>query len=112
MYPVKIDGTKIVLRDFELDDLGQSMAIVGDPAVTDFLSFDTRTREQQAERLAADVERARSDPRPDYYLAVVEKDTEALIGFARIGLIEPEADEVQRSGELGVAVRKDRWRHG
>jgi len=112
MYPVKIDGTKIVLREFEPDDLDQSMGIVGDPAVTDSLSFDTRTREQQAERLAADIERARSDPRPDYYLAVVEKNTEALIGFARIGLIEAEDDEVQRSGELGAAVRKDHWRHG
>jgi ribosomal-protein-alanine N-acetyltransferase len=112
MYPVKIDGTSIVLRDFEPDDLDQSMAVVGDPAVTDFLSFDTRTREQQAERLAADIERARSNPRPDYYLAIVEKDIGTLIGFVRIGLIEPEADVVQRSGELGAAIRKDRWRYG
>jgi ribosomal-protein-alanine N-acetyltransferase len=112
MYPVKLDGTSLILRDFAPDDLEQSMAVVGDPAVTDFLSFDTRSREQQAERLTADIERARSSPRPDYYLAVVAKDTDALIGFARIGLIEPEDDEVHRSGELGAAIRKDRWRQG
>jgi ribosomal-protein-alanine N-acetyltransferase len=112
MYPVKLEAPTIILRDFELDDLDQSMSVVGDPAVTDFLSFDTKTRQEQSERLTADIERAKTDPRPDYYLAVIEKSTGTLIGFARIGLIDPDSDEVQKSGELGVAIRQDRWRRG
>ncbi|MEV6927464.1 GNAT family protein [Dactylosporangium sp. NPDC051485] len=112
VYPVRLDGPRIFLREFEPSDLEESMAIVGDPEVTSFLSFDTRTREEQAERLAADIERARSTPRPDYYLAIVAKETGSLIGFARIGLIEPTDGEGVRSGELGAAIRKDYWRQG
>src|SRR5262245_25378901 len=82
------------------------MAIVGDPDVTDFLSFDTRTREQQAELLAKDIQRAQSDPRPDYYLAIADRDTSQLIGFVRIAL------DAHQRGELGYALRKDRWGQG
>lgn len=106
MYPAHIDGDHVVLRDFESDDLDATMRVVGDPDVVHHLSFDTRTREQQAELLAADIERARAEPRPDYYLAVIEKATRQLIGFVRIGLMRHQA------GELGYATRKDRWRAG
>jgi len=112
MYPVRIEGARIVLRDFQPDDLDGQMKIAGDPAVTDSLSFDTRTRDEQAARLAADLERAKTDPRPDYYLAVVEKSPTEMIGFARIGLVTADAEEIQRSGELGVAICGDRWRQG
>jgi ribosomal-protein-alanine N-acetyltransferase len=105
MYPVRIEGQRIYLRDFELDDLDASMAIVGDSAVTDFLSFDTRTREEQAQRLAADVERAQTNPRPDYYLAVVARDTDTLIGFARIGLTEEQPRCDMTAGETAMALR-------
>ncbi|HEX8803548.1 MAG TPA: GNAT family protein [Acidimicrobiales bacterium] len=103
---MRIPGPRIVLREFRLDDLDASMAIVGDPEVTRWLSFDTRTRVAQAERLAEDVARARSEPRPDYYLAAVTADGTCLVGFARLGL------GPHRSGELGYAVRRDHWGQG
>lgn len=106
MYPVRIEGERIVLREFEERDLDASMAVVGDPDVTVYLSFDARTREEQAERLAADIARAKTEPRPDYYLAIADRQTDELIGFIRIGL------GGHRSGELGYALRKDRWRQG
>ncbi len=70
------------------------------------LSFDTRSRAEQAERLTADIARARTEPRPDYYLAIADRQTDELIGFIRIGL------GGHRSGELGYALRKDRRRRG
>lgn len=106
MYPVNLDGPRVHLREFEIDDLDACMQIVGDPEVTWHLSFNTRDRDQQAALLTADVERAKADPRPDYYLAITEKPTGQLIGFARIGLL------AHRAGELGYALRKDRWRSG
>ena len=112
MYPVSLNGINLVLREFETSDLDGAMEVVGDPAVTNSLSFDTRSREQQAERLAADIERARSVPRPDYYLAAIEKSTGTLVGFARIGLIKSEEGGEVKAGEIGVAIRKDRWRQG
>ncbi|GIH08020.1 N-acetyltransferase GCN5 [Rhizocola hellebori] len=103
MYPVRIEGTRVVLREFVESDLDDSMAIVGDPDVTVFLSFDSRTREQQSELLAKDIQRAQSDARPDYYLAIAERDTNQLIGFVRIAL------DAHQRGELGYALRKDHW---
>jgi ribosomal-protein-alanine N-acetyltransferase len=106
VYPVTIEGPRALLRDFEPDDLDATLAIVGDPEVTRWLSFDTRTRAEQAERLAQDIARARSNPRPDYYLAVVAAGTGTLVGFARLGL------GTHRSGEVGYAIRKDHWNQG
>lgn len=81
------------------------MEVVGDPEVTHTLSFDTRSRDEQAERLAQDIARAQSDPRPDYYLAIAD-DSDRLIGFVRIGLGR------DRSGELGFALRRKDWGKG
>lgn len=93
------------LREFRADDLNDSMSVVGDPEVTHTLSFDARTETEQAKRLADDIARASSDPRPDYYLAVTNQ-ADQLIGFARIGLGR------DRSAELGYAIRRADWRKG
>ncbi len=105
MFPVAINGTRLRLREFRPDDLDASMAIVGDPEVTRSLSFDTRTRDEQAERLADDIARAQTDLRPDYYLAIANE-ADLLIGFVRIGL------GGHRSGELGYAIRREDWGKG
>jgi len=101
VYPVTIDGPRVQLRDFQDGDLDASLSIVGDPQVTWYLSFETRTREQQATLLAADLARARSDPRPDYYLAAIEKTTDTMIGVVRLAFDRP------RTAELGYAIRHD-----
>jgi ribosomal-protein-alanine N-acetyltransferase len=104
-FPVRIEGPRLTLREFEPGDLDASLTIVGDPEVTRWLSFDTRGRAEQAERLAQDITRAQSTPRPDYFLAIVEPDGR-FVGFARLGL------GPHRSGEVGYAVRRDRWGRG
>jgi ribosomal-protein-alanine N-acetyltransferase len=93
------------LREFAIDDLDACMDVVGDPDVTQSLSFDARTREAQSAILVADVARARELVRPDYYLAVANPD-DWLIGFVRIGL------GGRRSGELGYAIRRKDWGTG
>jgi ribosomal-protein-alanine N-acetyltransferase len=106
VYPVIIDGSRVRLRDFQDDDLDGCMTIVGDPGVTWYLSFDARTREQQDALLRADIARAKGDQRSDYYLAAVERSTNTLIGFVRLGFDRP------RTAELGYALRRDRWGKG
>jgi ribosomal-protein-alanine N-acetyltransferase len=81
------------------------MTVVGDPEVTRSLSFDTRDRPDQAERLAQDIARAQAEPRPDYYLAIANG-ADILIGFVRIGF------SGDNSGELGYAVRREDWGKG
>jgi ribosomal-protein-alanine N-acetyltransferase len=105
VFPVESTGSRITLREFRPEDLEASMTIVGDPEVTHSLSFDTRSQADQAERLAADIVRARTDPRPDYYLAIANR-RDLLIGFVRIGLGR------DQSGELGYALRREDWGKG
>lgn len=106
MYPVQLTGRHVLLREFEPGDLDATLGIVGDPEVTHFLSFATRTLDEQSAFLSADIERARSDPRPDYFLAVIENGSGVLIGFVRMGLMR------HAGGEIGYATRRDRWRRG
>jgi ribosomal-protein-alanine N-acetyltransferase len=100
-----ITGKRLTLREFRTDDLDASMTVVGDPEVTRSLSFDTRSREVQVERLAQDIARAQTEPRPDYYLAIANS-ADVLIGFVRIGFGR------DNSGEIGYAIRHEDWGKG
>ncbi len=63
---VRIRGDRVWLREFRAGDLDDTLAVVGDDRVTRWLSFDSKSREQQAELLAGVIERARHDPRTEY----------------------------------------------
>ena len=105
-HGVRLTGDKVRLREFQADDLDDSDAILGDDRVTRWLSFDSRTREQQAEVLAGALERAKHTPRTEYYLAVTTHTDDRLIGFVRLGLSGVQA------AKLGGAVAAPHWGHG
>jgi RimJ/RimL family protein N-acetyltransferase len=79
---------------------------VGDDRVTRWLSFDSLTREQQAQRLAGAIDRAAADPRAEWYLGITTADDDELIGFVRLGLSGVKA------AKLGYAIAADHWGHG
>jgi [ribosomal protein S5]-alanine N-acetyltransferase len=106
VYPITLDGARLRLRELRTGDLDAYMAIVGVPEVTRFLTMETRNREQQAERLAADIGHAQARSRAYYLLATVERDSDEIVGSVRLGLDQPP------HGELGYAIRPDRWGRG
>jgi ribosomal-protein-alanine N-acetyltransferase len=106
VYPVRLEATGVVLRELAPDDLDASLRVVGDPSVTALLGYSPRTRAEQAELLAADITRARWQPRPDYLLAVTPKPTDTMIGLVWLGLAPA------GYGEIGCALRGDQWRRG
>jgi ribosomal-protein-alanine N-acetyltransferase len=103
---VQLDGQRVRLREFRHDDLDRSMGVVGDDRVTRWLSFDSLSREQQAECLAGAIIRAAEDPRNEWYLAITSQTGDELIGFVRLGLSGVEA------AKLGYAIAADHWGHG
>lgn len=103
---VTIVGDRVRLRDFRVDDLDDSMGVVADDRVTQWLSFDSLTREQQKQRLVAAIKRAGQDSRSEYYLAVTTHETDRLIGFARLGLGGTKA------AKLGYAIAYSHWGKG
>jgi RimJ/RimL family protein N-acetyltransferase len=105
-YPVEIHGPRLTLRDFTPGDLGGVLAVVGDERVTHHLSFDTKDEAQALRYLDAAVARARSQPRPDYFLAIIENASAALVGFVRLGLTGV------RAADLGYGLRHESWGRG
>lgn len=105
MYPVELEGDKVRLREFRLDDVDAALALVGDDRVTRWLSFDSRSREEAVNMIEGIGARAQQDPRTEYYLAVTLPADE-LVGFGRLGL-----DGVN-AGKLGYAVAADHWGKG
>jgi ribosomal-protein-alanine N-acetyltransferase len=106
VYPVRLEGDRVVLRELDSGDLDASLRVLGDPSVTALLGYPPRTRTEQAELLAADIARARCRPRPDYLLAVTLKPTGSMIGLIWLGLTP------SGYGELGCTLRSDQWRQG
>jgi [ribosomal protein S5]-alanine N-acetyltransferase len=68
VYPVKLHGARVTLREFEREDVDASLALVGDDRVTYWLSFDSRSREQAAKMIEGVIERAQVEPRTEYSL--------------------------------------------
>jgi aminoglycoside 6'-N-acetyltransferase/ribosomal-protein-alanine N-acetyltransferase len=104
LYPLYLSGASVTLREFSEDDAKAVHDLVGDPRLTDYLSFDAKSPEQSDTMLAGIVERARQEPRTEFYLAIDLAGT--LIGFARLGLNGVQA------AKLGYAIRADQWGHG
>lgn len=107
MFPVRLEGENVVLRDFTEDDVDGVLAVVGDDRITRFLSFDSRTREQAQAMLDGVLNRQRAVPRSEYYMAIVLPGAESqVIGFVRLGL-----DGV-KAGKLGCALVPEAQGHG
>jgi RimJ/RimL family protein N-acetyltransferase len=105
-YPVRVEGPGLTLRDFTPGDLDGTLAIVSDDRVTYHLSFDTKDEAAAQRYLDDSIARAKAQPRPDYYLAVEDNTSRALVGFVRLGLTG------HRAADLGYAIRHDSWGRG
>ncbi len=105
MYPVNLRGQLAILREFRHDDIDDALHVVGDDRVTNWLSFDSRSQVATAAMITGVIERARNEPRSEYYLAVADE-TDVLIGFVRLGFAGVKA------AKLGYAIRADLWGKG
>lgn len=105
MYPVDRASRRLRLRELSIDDVDAVFAIYGSPEATEHLSFEPRTREQVGVIVARAVTSATAEPRSEYALALVEKETDQVIGFGRIAL-DPHQ---QLAATFGFALRPDAW---
>ncbi|MFJ2008628.1 GNAT family N-acetyltransferase [Streptomyces chartreusis] len=105
MYPVQRSSQRLSLRELTVDDVDAVFAIYGDPEATEHLSFEPRTREQVGQIVARSIASATTEPRSEYALAIVERDTKALFGYGRLAM-DPHQ---QRAATFGFALRPDAW---
>ncbi|MET7889141.1 GNAT family N-acetyltransferase [Streptomyces avermitilis] len=105
MYPVQRSSQRLRLREVTTDDVGAVFAIYGDPEATEHLSFEPRTSEQVGQIVARSIASATAEPRSEYALAIVERDTNAVIGYGRLAM-DPHQ---QRAATFGFALRPHAW---
>ncbi|MGC5002630.1 GNAT family N-acetyltransferase [Streptomyces sp. DT203] len=105
MYPVNRSGPRLNLRELTLEDVDAVHAVYGSPEATEQLSFEPRTREQVSHIVARSIASATTNPRTEYALAVIARDTSELIGYGRLA-IDPHQ---QRAATIGFALRPDAW---
>jgi RimJ/RimL family protein N-acetyltransferase len=106
VYPLTLVSVSIRIREFHPADLDATMGIVGDPEVTNYLSFDAKSREDQQQLLSAQIARAQQKPRSEYYQAIERLSDGELLGFVRLGL------GTHATAKLGYALRHDAWGKG
>jgi ribosomal-protein-alanine N-acetyltransferase len=107
VYPVRIEGPRVVLCEVQPDDAAAIFTYAHDPQVTAHLVWDphpdvTVTQAYVESVIAA----ATGTDRCGYELAVTVNDE--VVGMGRISVRSP----AHRSGDLGYVLRRDRWGRG
>ncbi|MEV5481549.1 MULTISPECIES: GNAT family N-acetyltransferase [Streptomyces] len=105
MYPISRRGPRLELRELTVDDVDAVHAIYGSAEATEHLSFEPRSRDQVGLIVARSIAAATATPRDEYALAVIERDTAGLIGFARLAL-DPHQHQ---AATIGFALRPETW---
>jgi len=109
MYPVKVRGDTIELRELETQDAGAIAAVIRDEAVLKYTTWKGPSDLEAAEGFIDLAQKtAAASPRTEYMLAIVVLGTGAVFGTGGIR-VEDEAGEV---GSLRVLLRRDRWGRG
>lgn len=106
VHPVNLEKGRIAFREFAQDDVSALHRIYGDATATRYLSFEPRSVEQVSSIVSGAIQSAR-EPRAVYMLAVTERQTDDLIGSARLAI-----DERPHSAQIGFALRPDQWHRG
>ncbi|WP_431983077.1 GNAT family N-acetyltransferase [Streptomyces qinglanensis] len=105
MYPVSRRSARLRLRELSVDDVAKVHAIYGSSEATEHLSFTPRSRQEVGWIIARSVASSFAKPRTEYALAVVENDSDDVVGFGRIAT-DPHQEN---AATFGFALRPDCW---
>jgi ribosomal-protein-alanine N-acetyltransferase len=101
-----LTGAGVRLRDFRPEDLDDLLAITGDDRVTNWMSFDSHTRDDAQRMLDGCLASAAAEPRKIYGLGVTRIDDDRVIGFTRL------ATGGVQAAKLGYMIAADHWGNG
>jgi ribosomal-protein-alanine N-acetyltransferase len=104
---IRLIGERTQLRELRPSDGPDLFAIVGDDRVTQFMSFDSRSGEQAQASIDGAIERAKNDPRLEYYFAITRAGDDRLIGTCRLGLAGAHG-----AAKLGYSIAAEHWGNG
>jgi len=102
---LRLQGDRILLRDFVPEDREPFLALEADEAMFTYMKFRIDRDSAESVLLPRLLEEPHLDPRPSYNLVV--EDADGFAGWAGIDRIQ-ETD----SGQVGWYLRSDRWGRG
>lgn len=113
MNVVNLQGERLIVRDWRIDEVEGRYRIFGDNAVRRFLSFGADSIEEAADELRRIVASQSVDhPRPSYYLAVELISTGKTIGNVGFEYRAGSAHDNSDVAEIGYFFEPSSWGHG
>lgn len=106
MRPVALTTRRLRLREFDVADALALHRVYGDAEATRHLSFEPRSYDDVELLVKRIVSDSHVQPRLEYALAVEESPSLEVIGMARLAV------STSGCGQVGFALRPDRWRQG
>lgn len=104
---IRLIGERTQLRELRSSDGPDLLTIVGDDRVTQFMSFDSRSADQAQASIDGAIERAKNDPRLEFYLAITRAGDDRLIGTCRLALAGAHG-----AAKLGYSIAAEHWGNG
>jgi RimJ/RimL family protein N-acetyltransferase len=106
----RLEGERIVLREWRADEVGAMHRWLGNPEVTRFLSWGSQTLADSARHLSECLEAQRQDERKRYFLAIEVRQDGRVVGDAGFEWSSETGD--LREGRLGYFVEPEYWGRG
>jgi ribosomal-protein-alanine N-acetyltransferase len=107
---LKLMGSRVILRDYSLDDLDAFTSWETDSEVMKYVSWISSGREESSQHLADAIEQSKTPNRQRYYLATELISTNTVIGGAGITILRQ--NEFGGIAEIGYFLLKAHWGHG
>ncbi len=103
---VRLTGERIVLREWQADEVDAMHRWLGNSMVTRFISWGSANRADTASHLAIILAEQRAEFRKKYFLAIELKATDRTIGDAGFTWVE------ENVAEIGYFLEPEYWGNG
>ncbi|MBS4198548.1 GNAT family N-acetyltransferase [Bacillus sp. FJAT-49732] len=103
-----LKGTRIKLREIVNEDWQDIHAYASNPSVCRFQPWGPNTEEDTKIFLNQILMDAQENPRTRYYFAIIEKESDSLIGSCELNL----RDNTNRTGEISYIIHPEYWGKG
>ena len=102
---MELSGERILLREFAAQDVGALLAVHSDPRVLRYYAPEVGTREHAQMLVEMFIEWAQENPRQNFQLAIVELETNSLVGSCGVRTKGCSPGQA----EFGIGLASDWW---
>lgn len=105
---MQLDGSRILLRDFRRDDISAYQGYHADKRYLEFYGPEVSDPMHAQQLVEVFVRTAHEEPRSDYTMAIIDRDTLGLIGCCSLRTARQPAGQA----EFGLELSPDWWGRG